>query len=344
MYGESAIAQNVLPTAGKAPSDFAVDCVLVWMTVDSSEARQALEEVHDDTSEGVAEVGRLFEPLGNDGLRYSLRSVLQYAPFVRRIHLVTSDQQPLPVWLDKSSHRINIVRHSQIFDLPEELPTFNPLAIEANINRVPGLASHLMLLSHGMYLTSSLSKSDLFTRDGKTIQYFQETSDRYPAAIPAIRTATDVSNRVLSTYYSGSSHADVQDGLVGHVAYMPHLAVLRREDVEKAAVEFVDDILATSHHRLMHTSDVSLVHLSRAISLGEKHSALAHWNQFEFANVNTDEPLPELERTFADARATRPTLLRVESVSGAGNGVNEKLLSNLESLLPVACELEVISQ
>ena len=45
----------------------------------------------------------------NEELRYSLRSLEQYAPWVRRIFIVTNGQ--IPYWLNLDNPRVSIVTH-----------------------------------------------------------------------------------------------------------------------------------------------------------------------------------------------------------------------------------------
>ena len=55
-------------------------------------------------------------------LKYSLRSVEKYAPWIRKIFIVTDDQ--VPEWLDTSNPKVHVVDHKEI--MPEEsLPCFN---------------------------------------------------------------------------------------------------------------------------------------------------------------------------------------------------------------------------
>ena len=46
-------------------------------------------------------------------LKYSLRSVDKFAPWIRTIHLVTDGQ--IPYWLDLNNRRINIIAHKVCF-------------------------------------------------------------------------------------------------------------------------------------------------------------------------------------------------------------------------------------
>ena len=71
----------------------------------------------------------------NDELRYSLRSAERYAPWIRRVYILTDDQTP--AWLDTSNPRVRVVSHREI--MPAEiLPVFNSCAIELFLPRIPG--------------------------------------------------------------------------------------------------------------------------------------------------------------------------------------------------------------
>ena len=61
-------------------------------------------------------------------LKYSIRSVQMYAPWIRTIFIVTNGQHPL--WLNTTTDRIRIISHEQIFTDKSDLPTFNSRAIE----------------------------------------------------------------------------------------------------------------------------------------------------------------------------------------------------------------------
>ena len=56
----------------------------------------------------------------NEELRYSLRSVWQFAPWVRNIYIVTNGQ--VPKWLNLDNDKIWIVTHEDIFKNKSHLP------------------------------------------------------------------------------------------------------------------------------------------------------------------------------------------------------------------------------
>jgi len=71
-------------------------------------------------------------------MKYSIRALLTYAPFIRQVIIVTNGQRP--DWLNMSNPRVRVVAQKDIFEHPENLPTFNSNAIEAQLLRIPDLA------------------------------------------------------------------------------------------------------------------------------------------------------------------------------------------------------------
>ena len=75
----------------------------------------------------------------NDELKFSLRSVERYAPWIRKIFIVTDDQTP--EWLDIKNPKIKIIDHKEI--LPDEsLPCFNASVIEHFLHKIPNLSEY----------------------------------------------------------------------------------------------------------------------------------------------------------------------------------------------------------
>ena len=105
----------------------------------------------------------------NDELKYSLRSLEAYAPWIRRIFIVTDNQTP--EWLDTSNPRIRIVDHTEI--LPEEsLPCFNSRVIEYFLCRIPGLSEHFLYANDDMFFNRPATPETFFGADGLPIVRF----------------------------------------------------------------------------------------------------------------------------------------------------------------------------
>lgn len=123
---------------------FPVDVVYTW--VDGKDERW---------QRAKAEAGHVADPeafteraldearfADHDELRYSLRALEQFAPWVNHVWIVTADQHP--GWLDPGCDWISVVSHRQIWPDATGLPSFNSHAIEACLHRIPGLAEHFL--------------------------------------------------------------------------------------------------------------------------------------------------------------------------------------------------------
>lgn len=97
-----------------------------------------------------------------DVFQYWFRSVELYAPWVRKIHLVTFGH--LPPWLNTDHPKLRIVRHEDY--IPEKyLPTFSSHVLELNLHRIPDLAEHFLYFNDDVYLAGNCRPEDFF-RDG----------------------------------------------------------------------------------------------------------------------------------------------------------------------------------
>ena len=95
-------------------------------------------------------------------LHYWFRAVERFAPWVRRVHLVTWGH--LPAWLVREHPKLQIVKHSDF--IPEAyLPTFNSLTIGLNLHRIEGLAEQFVVFNDDMFLTRDC-RPEAFFRKG----------------------------------------------------------------------------------------------------------------------------------------------------------------------------------
>lgn len=103
-------------------------------------------------------------------LRYSLRSLHQYAPWVRNVYLVTAGQ--VPAWLDTDVPGLQVVDHREIFSDPTALPTFNSHAIESQLHRIDGLSEHFLYLNDDVFFGRPLTPGHFFHANGLS-KFFQ---------------------------------------------------------------------------------------------------------------------------------------------------------------------------
>jgi len=103
--------------------------------------------------------------ISHDELKFSLRSVDRFAPFFRNIFIVTDSQ--VPAWLVADHPKIQIISHEQIFPTGAFLPSFNSIAIEACLDRIPGLSENFVYANDDVVFSSPVQPSDFVTSDGR---------------------------------------------------------------------------------------------------------------------------------------------------------------------------------
>ncbi len=141
-----------------------IDMVFSWVDGSSSDfqrqrAAQLAQYVVGEGDDGPARYRHV------DELRYALRSVHMYAPWVRRIFIATDS--PVPAWL-LDHPKVTVVRSEEFFADPSVLPTHNSHAVEAQLHRIPGLAEHFLYSNDDMFFGRPVEPELFFSPAGIT--------------------------------------------------------------------------------------------------------------------------------------------------------------------------------
>ncbi|MDI6943088.1 MULTISPECIES: stealth family protein [Microbacterium] len=150
--------------AGPHEVTFDIDMVFSWVDGSSNDfQRERAKRMNAYVvGEGDAHAARYRHV---DELRYALRSVHMFAPWVRRIFIATDS--PAPRWLAEHP-RVTIVRSEEFFADPTVLPTHNSHAVEAQLHRIPGIAEHFLYSNDDMFFGRPVSPEMFFTAGGLT--------------------------------------------------------------------------------------------------------------------------------------------------------------------------------
>ena len=105
---------------------------------------------------------------------YCVASILRYAPWFRRIHIVTDRQVPALVqrlagtpW----AQRVRVVDHRELFGGFERfLPTFNSRAIISVLWRIPELAERFVYFNDDFMLLRAVEEGDFFRGDAIVVR------------------------------------------------------------------------------------------------------------------------------------------------------------------------------
>lgn len=231
------------------PNEFTedVDMVFSWVDGSSSEfqrqrAARMQGYVVGDGDDNAARYRQV------DELRYALRSVHMYAPWVRRIFIATDS--PTPEWL--ADHpKVTIVRSEEFFADPSVLPTHNSHAVEAQLHRIPGLAEHFLYSNDDMFFGRPVTPELFFSGSG--ISRFVESGIRIGSGPAHVgRSGHDNGLRV--------NRALLQERF-GRVITLDleHCATpLRRSVAYELEREFAEDYARTAASRFRSATDISV--------------------------------------------------------------------------------------
>ncbi|WP_396133557.1 stealth family protein [Arthrobacter sp. 1088] len=144
--------------------DFDIDIVFSWVDGSDPEyiARRRAQQAGAVLGEGDDHEAR-FRQINE--LKYALRSVHMFAPWVRRIFIATDS--PTPAWLaDHPS--VTIVRSEEFFADPSVLPTHNSQAVECQLHHIEGLSEHFLYSNDDMFFGRPVGPDMFFTPGGIT--------------------------------------------------------------------------------------------------------------------------------------------------------------------------------
>lgn len=174
--------------------------------------------------------------INNDELKYSLRSLEKYAPWINNIFIVTDNQ--VPHWLDTTNPKIHIVNHSEI--LPQDaLPTFNSVAIEMALHKISGLSEHFLYANDDMFFGRPVEKSFFFNDKGYPIFRFSK------------RKIINKPYKHLYGYTISQAYKRIEKMYGKSCAYFPHhnIDAYRKSDIEKCYQVFKDDCEKTMRQK-----------------------------------------------------------------------------------------------
>ena len=184
-----------------------------------------------------------------DELKYSLRSVDMYAPWVRHIYLVTDDQTP--PWLRREHPRLTVVSHRELFSDRGRLPTFNSHAIETQLHRIDGLAENYLYFNDDVFLGRPVPPETFVLANGLSRFFLSsvkaEVGPVRPDDLP-ITTAAKNNRDLLIEKFGRSTVNKFQ-----HAPYS-----LRRSVMFELEHLFADEVAATAAAPFRSPTDLSL--------------------------------------------------------------------------------------
>jgi UDP-glucose 4-epimerase len=226
---------------------FDIDLVFSWVDGSSVEfqrerAKRMKSYVVGDGDDSEARFRQI------DELKYALRSVYMFAPWIRNIYIATDS--PKPDWLDEHP-RVTIMPSEAFFEDPEALPTHNSHAVESQLHKIPGIAEHFLYSNDDMFFGRPVQPNLFFSPGGITKFVEAKTriglGDSNPAR-SGFENAARVNRRLLRERFGKVTTRHLE-----HCA-----APLRRSVMEELEAEFAEDFRRTSHSQFRSATDISV--------------------------------------------------------------------------------------
>lgn len=285
--------------------DEPIDVVYTWVDGDDPEwqtAKQRAEQqrgLNDGAAHRVASGSSEAEAMdaarfrSHDELRYSLRSLEMYAPWVRTVHLVTAGQRP--EWLNLDHPRLNLVSHEQLFADPSVLPVFNSHAIESQLHRVPGLTERYVYLNDDVFFGRPVDK-DLFFHGNGIAKFFLSTAKiglgpKHP--VDTMHTMAAKNNRTLLGEALGRTVTE-------HFQHAPHPQL--RSVIEEIERRHPDVFATVAASAFRHADDVSIasgLHHYYGYGLGRAVPGRIEYLYLDLGHPGAAQRLERLLRTRA---------------------------------------------
>lgn len=183
-----------------------------------------------------------------DELKYALRSIYIFAPWVRRIFIATDS--PRPEWLAQHP-KVSIVRSSEFFSDPSALPTHNSQAVESQLHHIPGLSEHFIYSNDDMFFGRPIQPGMFFSSGG--VSKFIEAQVRIglgesDPTRSGFENSARVNRRLMKDRFG-----------VVITRHLEHAATpLRRSVLEDLEHEFSDDFARTQRSVFRASTDISV--------------------------------------------------------------------------------------
>ncbi|MBL6646558.1 MAG: Stealth CR1 domain-containing protein [Flavobacteriaceae bacterium] len=153
----------------KSQDQFTIDAVIMWVDGnDENHQKKIADNITETNLLKDLDFKTRFQHVGE--IKFTVHSIIKYAPFIRNIFIVTDNQ--IPDFLVTKSERykkVVVIDHKDIYtDNLSCLPVFNSISIETKLYKIPGLAEHFIYFNDDFLLNKVVNPSDFF-HEGKPI-------------------------------------------------------------------------------------------------------------------------------------------------------------------------------
>lgn len=246
-------------------SDFPIDVVITWVDGnDPAHRAKRYRYMHGGAEAAQEDIGGETRYRQSGEIFFCVASVLRFAPFVRKIFIVTDNQNPqLDAFLERNfpDNRtpIEIVDHRVLFRGYEQfLPTFNSLTITTMLWRIPGLSEHFVLLNDDVMLASAARAADFFDGERAVVCYANRWPSWWVEVLHFLKPKRG--GHKPFGFKDAQFNAQRVAGWHGHFLYMGHTPhMLLKSFFERFFAAHPDILVGQIRHRFRESTQFSAV-------------------------------------------------------------------------------------
>ena len=270
--------------------------------------------------------------VNNDELKYSLRSVERYAPWIRKIFIVTDDQTP--EWLDIENPKIKIIDHKEILPA-ESLPCFNSNVLEHFLCKISNLSEYFILSNDDTFFNKIVSPTTFFGKDGYPIirltrkpfrrfrWFLREQIFKNPHKLysKALFNAAELVKQKFGFFYNGLPHHNID-------------SYLKSDCIRVGEQIFKNEIDHTKMNHIRNANDIQRIVYSY-VALAEKRGHLRYVSNDESLHIHIQK-----DRHFEKLKKFNPTFFCMNDTEYADDNDRMKLKVWLSTRFPEKSEFE----
>ena len=307
-----------------------IDLVYLWVDGNNPEWLAKRAAFLDGKTDNSLTNSRSY--LNNDELKYSLRSVERYAPWIRNIFILSDNQKPK--WLDISNPKIKIIDQNDI--LPNKsLPCFNSNVLEHFLYKIPNLSEHFLLSNDDMFLNRTVLPDTFFAADGFPIirlnrkpfrrfrWFLREQILKKPHKLysKALFNAAQLVKNKFGVFYNGLPHHNID-------------SYLKSDCLRVSEQIFKDEIDLMKMNHVRSSNDIQRVIYSY-VALAEKRGHLQHVSSKNSLHVHIQK-----ERHYERLEKINPTFFCMNDTEYADDNDRMKLKEWLNNRFPKKSQFE----
>jgi hypothetical protein len=245
-----------------------------------------------------------FTPIDFPDISLSIRSLRKNAPWIRHIYIVTMRPQK-PV-LNKK-YDVTVIHHDEIWNQQyiNDLPTFNPMAIECYLHNIPNLSENFLYLNDDMYISAPIYPSD-FTNEKNTYKpYYLKNNDWH--------WSTNINEDLMYFHNISSTLNSInQKYNISKVPAPLHQAKwLRKNDLKNMWILYYDNMRETSKSRFRKKTNIyplDLILIDRMVS--------GNSDKNNITNIYISKNDKNLKKKLNNLLQKQPKLLCINEDSG----------------------------